>query len=188
MSWKGGDMRLTKDDIEVAYGDEVITATAGYMLEHLDTQTLYRELATAEKSYDLHKHLYNVFEEIGELKLANMWYQHLIACKLAIDWRMLDNSLSPARTGGGKLEAHEIKSLVGMEQVASRYTKLKGTPKKHGRCPVHGGDKHDAFYVLDERMAYCHTCGWRGDIFKLVMDIENLNFHQAKSFIRREYL
>lgn len=48
-------------------------------------------------------------------------------------------------------------------------------------CPFHGDDKHPSMKVFRDG-ANCFTCGWNGDMFKFVQDMEHCSFKDA--FIR----
>lgn len=48
-------------------------------------------------------------------------------------------------------------------------------------CPFHGQDRHPSMKVFKDG-ANCFTCGWNGDLFKFVQDMEHCDFKDA--FIR----
>ena len=54
-------------------------------------------------------------------------------------------------------------------------------------CPIHGGDNSSAFVAKRETgLWYCHTkCQTGGDIYDLVMLIEELNFKEAVRFVAK---
>lgn len=77
------------------------------------------------------------------------------------------------------MTSEEIKKTITMPDLLSRY----GIEVKHNmcRCAFHGEDRHPSMKVFKDG-ANCFTCGWNGDIFKFVMDMENCSFKDA--FIR----
>ena len=46
------------------------------------------------------------------------------------------------------------------------------------RCPFHGKDRHPSMKVFKDG-ANCFTCGWNGDIFKFVQEMEHCDFKTA---------
>lgn len=69
-----------------------------------------------------------------------------------------------------------IKESTSMKDVLCRY----GITVRNNMCscPFHGQDKHPSMKVFKDG-ANCFTCGWNGDIFKFVQDMEHCSFKDA---------
>lgn len=76
---------------------------------------------------------------------------------------------------------HRVSEIVG------RYVSLKKRGREHeALCPFHK-EKTPSFTVNDaKRFAHCFGCGWHGDIFQFVMDIEGVKFPEAVARITGE--
>jgi hypothetical protein len=157
--------------------------TAVYMLEHLHISSIHRSLSSCEKHLKLSRCLSTHFEEEQDARDRAYWERELLSCRIAAD---LYKFLPKRRIEGDKLDANELKSKISMTQVAERYTTLTGNGR--GKCPVHGGDKQNSFSVIRaKQIGYCFACGWVGDVIKLVMDMEKLDFQGAMEFLKNEY-
>src|SRR5574344_462105 len=75
---------------------------------------------------------------------------------------------------------NEIRSSVDIVDVISSYLEL--TPKGRnffGICPFHD-DNHPSMSVSKEKQIYtCFSCGATGNVFKFLMDYENISFIEA---------
>ena len=72
------------------------------------------------------------------------------------------------------------------------YEKLTGNKvgtKRTGKailvlCPIHE-EKHPSFAIYpDTKSFYCFACGFSGDIYKFVMELEKVDFRQALEIIK----
>lgn len=74
----------------------------------------------------------------------------------------------------------EIRSRSDIVDVISGYLKLQKKGSNYvGVCPFHN-DKNPSMSVNQPRQMYhCFSCGAGGDVFKFVMDYENLTFPEA---------
>jgi len=74
------------------------------------------------------------------------------------------------------MTTEEIKQNITMKELLGRY----GIKVRNNMCscPFHGKDKHPSMKVFKDG-ANCFTCGWNGDLFKFVQDIEHCDFKQA---------
>lgn len=74
----------------------------------------------------------------------------------------------------------EIRSRSDIVDVISGYVKLKRKGSNYvGVCPFHN-DRNPSMSVNQPRQMYhCFSCGAGGDVFKFVMDYENLTFPEA---------
>jgi len=73
-----------------------------------------------------------------------------------------------------------------LERIASRYTFLRGNSKrKYGLSPFRS-EKHPSFVIFPNGYYHDFGNGFHGDAIDLVMQIENLSFPKAVSFIERE--
>lgn len=78
----------------------------------------------------------------------------------------------------------EIKQQVNMTELLGRYgVNVRGNMC---RCPFHGQDKHPSMKVFKDG-ANCFTCGWNGDIFKFVQQMENCDFKTAFKILGGTY-
>lgn len=82
------------------------------------------------------------------------------------------------------MTVEEIKQSIAMPDQMAKY----GISIKRGMCscPFHGSDKHPSMKVFKDG-ANCFTCGWNGDIFKFVQDIEHCDFKTAYLQLGGEY-
>ncbi|WP_416354179.1 DNA primase [Agrilactobacillus fermenti] len=74
----------------------------------------------------------------------------------------------------------DIRSQVNIVDVISQYVQLKKSGKNlFGLCPFHE-EKTPSFSVAeDKQIFHCFSCGRGGNVFKFIMDIENLSFPEA---------
>lgn len=75
----------------------------------------------------------------------------------------------------------EIKARIDMVDLASRYIELKQAGKNFvSKCPFHN-EKTPSFSISPELQMYkCFGCGKYGDIFTFLMEIEHIEFREAK--------
>ncbi len=78
----------------------------------------------------------------------------------------------------------EVRNSVNIVSLVSEYVALKKRGRNHvARCPFHN-EKTPSFNVNEEKQIFmCFGCGLGGDIFKFIMQIENLAFPEAVRFI-----
>lgn len=74
----------------------------------------------------------------------------------------------------------EIRSASDIVDVVSGYVKLQKKGSNYvGVCPFHN-DKNPSMSVNQPRQIYhCFSCGAGGDVFRFVMEYENLSFPEA---------
>lgn len=79
----------------------------------------------------------------------------------------------------------EIKHQYTMKDIVERYG---FHPNRAGfiKCPFHSGDKN-ASMKINSHKAHCFGCGWNGDIFAFVQQIDNLSFKEAFLLLGGEY-
>lgn len=77
-------------------------------------------------------------------------------------------------------QINEIKSRLPIENLVAEYVVLKKVGKSmKGLCPFHS-EKTPSFIVSpDKGIAYCFGCHKGGDIFKFLMEVENIDFAEA---------
>lgn len=70
----------------------------------------------------------------------------------------------------------EIKASIPFPQIVRRY----GYVPQRGfiTCPFHEGD-HTPSFQVKPTYGRCFACGWRGDIFAFVMDMDHVGFKEA---------
>jgi len=76
----------------------------------------------------------------------------------------------------------EIKRRVRLEaELRRRGVKLRRRGHEHvGSCPIHLGGNPSAFVIDDEKQLWhCFACGRAGDLFDLVMELDEISFPQA---------
>ena len=75
---------------------------------------------------------------------------------------------------------NEIKARLPIEHLVAEYVVLKRIGKSlKGLCPFHS-EKTPSFIVSpDKGIAYCFGCQKGGDIFKFLMEVENVDFAEA---------
>ncbi len=74
----------------------------------------------------------------------------------------------------------KIRSQVNIVDVVSQYVQLRQSGKNlFGLCPFHE-ERTPSFSVSeDKQIFHCFSCGRGGNVFKFIMEIENLSFPQA---------
>ncbi|MFP4588350.1 MAG: DNA primase [Candidatus Acetothermia bacterium] len=81
----------------------------------------------------------------------------------------------------------EIRTRVNLVDVISRYVGLKQTGSSYkGICPFHEDTDPSLTVDPDKQLWYCFGCGEGGDVFKFLMEIENLSFPEAAAELGRE--
>lgn len=89
--------------------------------------------------------------------------------------------------GFDRSQIEEIKSRISIEDIVSRYVRLKPSGKNlFGLCPFHKEDT-PSFSVNPELDIYkCFGCGEGGDIFSFLQKIENVEFNEALEQLAEE--
>ena len=87
------------------------------------------------------------------------------------------------------IDIEEFKSHIRIEEVISKHIYLHsiGMNSFKGKCPFHQ-EKVASFTVYtDSQQYHCFGCGVHGDVFKFIMEYENVDFERSveilKSFI-----
>lgn len=78
----------------------------------------------------------------------------------------------------------EVRNSVNIVSLVSEYVALKKRGRNHvARCPFHN-EKTPSFNVNEEKQIFmCFGCGLGGDVFKFIMQMENLGFPEAVRFL-----
>lgn len=81
----------------------------------------------------------------------------------------------------------EVKSTSDIVRYIGRHVKLRKRGKNYlGLCPFHD-EKTPSFNVSsDQQMYYCFGCGAGGDVFKFMMQHENMSFVEAVVELAKE--
>lgn len=86
--------------------------------------------------------------------------------------------------------AEQLKSQLNIVDVVGQYVRLKRSgrgPAYIGLCPFHS-EKTPSFNVHSAGQFYkCFGCGVGGDVYKFVMEIENLTFPEALRLLAERY-
>ena len=78
----------------------------------------------------------------------------------------------------------ELRDKADLSEIVSRYTTIK---KSTGCCPIHN-EKSPSFHIYDKKQIYkCFGCGAGGDVFKLIMVLENKPFIEAAEWLAAHY-
>jgi DNA primase len=82
----------------------------------------------------------------------------------------------------------EVRNAANIVSVVSEYVALKKRGRNHvARCPFHN-EKTPSFNVNEDKQIFmCFGCNLGGDVFKFVMQIENLTFPEAVRFIAERH-
>jgi DNA primase len=82
----------------------------------------------------------------------------------------------------------EVRNSVNIVSLISEYVALKKRGRNHvARCPFHT-EKTPSFNVNeDKQIFHCFGCGVGGDIFKFIMQIEQLAFPEAVRFVAERH-
>lgn len=75
---------------------------------------------------------------------------------------------------------NDIRNNVDIVEVISSYIQLAPKGKNYfGVCPFHE-DNHPSMSVSKEKQIYtCFSCGATGNVYKFIMDFENISFPEA---------
>jgi DNA primase len=81
-----------------------------------------------------------------------------------------------------------VREAVDAVELVSDHVRLRRRGRTwEGLCPFHD-EKTPSFSVDPEKGLYfCFGCGAGGDVFKLVMELENLSFPEAVEMLARRY-
>lgn len=80
---------------------------------------------------------------------------------------------APKRKGDGLIQ--QIKGRLRIEDVAERFTRLRGTGNAlKGKCPLHGEQRGESFQVrVEEQDWRCWgQCGTHGDVIDFIRELE----------------
>src|SRR5512136_2420492 len=82
----------------------------------------------------------------------------------------------------------EVRNAVNIVSIISEYVALKKRGRNHvARCPFHT-EKTPSFNVSEgKQIFHCFGCSVGGDVFKVVMQIEQLSFQEAVRFVAERY-
>ena len=82
----------------------------------------------------------------------------------------------------------QIRHTANIIEIASQYTTLKRSGRRHvGLCPFHS-EKSPSFFVDDDKQLYhCFGCGAGGDIFTLLMEKEKFSFPETIRYLAEKY-
>ncbi|ANK59591.1 DNA primase [Loigolactobacillus backii] len=74
----------------------------------------------------------------------------------------------------------EVRTSVNITDIVGQYVQLKKSGKNlFGLCPFHE-ERTPSFSVTeDKQIFHCFSCGRGGNVFKFIMEIENLDFPAA---------
>ncbi|MEJ1330161.1 CHC2 zinc finger domain-containing protein [Latilactobacillus sakei] len=74
----------------------------------------------------------------------------------------------------------EIRSQTNIVDVVGQYVQLKKAGKNlFGVCPFHD-EKTPSFSVSEEKQIFhCFSCGRGGNVFKFLMELEQISFPEA---------
>ena len=84
---------------------------------------------------------------------------------------------------------NKLRDLSILDVATKLGFTLKGTGQEGRRalCPYHS-DKHPSLHFSRKKNIFkCFVCGAKGDLFKLVMDSENLTFPDACQWLMKEF-
>lgn len=71
----------------------------------------------------------------------------------------------------------------------SDYTTLEEDRRGvyRGCCPIHHGTNNTSFVILDDKFAYCHSCGFSGTAINFYCEAEGLSYYQAVEALAEKY-
>jgi len=80
-----------------------------------------------------------------------------------------------------------IKCELLIQEIAGEFTDLKISGNRRiGSCPF--CDASSSFYVSpDSRSFYCSSCRREGDVFRFIMEIDQVTFRDAFKIILSRY-
>lgn len=77
-------------------------------------------------------------------------------------------------------QINDIRSSVDIVDVVSKYVSLTQRGKNYfGVCPFHDDHSPSMSVSKDKQIYTCFSCGATGNVFKFVMDYENISFVEA---------
>lgn len=80
-------------------------------------------------------------------------------------------------------------SKIDLVELVGHYTKLTADSNGNyrGCCPIHGGHNPTSFVLLDDKVVFCHSCGFSGNAISFYCQIEGLPFYQAIEKLAETY-
>jgi hypothetical protein len=163
----------------------MIADVAVYLVEHFNASGIRRELRIAEQKRDHAKCMYLQFDENGDD--WDYWDNYYLGCEVALD--LLQFYPKP-RTPAIRESAKELRERVDLLDVAGRYTKLRKNGDEYmGKCPLHASNDGENFEVnTTKQLWHCFSCQKGGDVFKLVMEVEKMDFPETCNFLRSNFV
>ena len=82
----------------------------------------------------------------------------------------------------------EIRQRADIVDIVGQYVALRpaGASRWKACCPFHD-EKTPSFYVSREKGYHCFGCKAAGDVFKFLMQMENITFPEAKKQLADRY-
>ena len=162
----------------------MIADVAVYLAQHYNAPSIRQEMFEAEQKRDLARCMYFQFGETAGLEY---WEQFYLGCEMAMD---LLQSYPKPRTPAIRQSAAELRERVDLLDVASRYTKLRKNGLEYmGKCPLHSSDVGENFEVNPQKQLWhCFSCQKGGDVFKLVMEVEEMDFPETCNYLRNNFV
>lgn len=75
---------------------------------------------------------------------------------------------------------NEIRNSLDIVDIVSRYVGLTPRGKNYfGICPFHDDNRPSMSVSKDKQIYKCFSCGATGNVFKFIMDYENISFLEA---------
>ena len=90
------------------------------------------------------------------------------------------------------VDFHLIKEAVSLTTVLEHYqwksVRSRGADHLQGRCPIHGGQRPDAFHVdLRKKIFHCFSCQACGSVLDLVAAMEACSIRQAALWLHERF-
>lgn len=70
-----------------------------------------------------------------------------------------------------------------LDQVLERYgSSVRGTNKQNVSCPLHDDRTPSLSVNLEKNVGHCHSCGFAGNSWTLIMKMEACQFNDAREW------
>ena len=141
---------------------------------------------TAKKNIQSYQYALTQLEPsdwIGQLIISVNWFRQAQVTQLKSlqDMQRLNRLLTKEDVTElkGHVDTEDLKDRLSMAEIVERYTEVRRDGM--ALCQFHN-DRRPSLKVY-EKNAYCFSCGWSGDIFSFVQEVEGVDFKESLNLL-----